>query len=655
MTVISYGSWPSPITAESLVAGASTPVDVRMSGGRTWWLEVRPEEGGRYQIVRLDADGSWHEVLPPGWSARTRVHEYGGGSWWVHGHTVYFTAWSDQRLYRVDLDGEPVAITPSPTQQHALRYADGTSTPDGEWVICVRESHPEPDVPADVVNEVVALRADGTGAPVVLASGRDFYASPRISRDGRQLAFVCWDHPNMPWDDTELWVGHLHDDGGALVLDQAARVAGGPGESVMQPAWGRHGSLFVISDRTDWWNVHRVAGRDALEPMWPVSADVGGPAWVFAESAYAIDDDGTLVLTYGHDGLARVAVVPEDGSPHAHELPYASLEHLGVTDGHVTCIASAYDHEPIVIRFPVAAPTQVEVLRAPRDLGLAPGHIARPEPIAFTTTGGATAHAWFYPPTNDEVDGPDDERPPLIVMSHGGPTAAAHTSFRAGIQFWTTRGFAVVDVDYGGSTGYGRAYRKRLELAWGVVDVDDCCAAARHLADHGRVDPARLAIRGGSAGGFTTLSALALHDLFAAGASMFGVADLGALARDTHKFESRYLDGLVGPWPEAEATYVERSPISHVDGFSAPLIVFQGLEDAVVPPNQSEMIVAALAAKGIPHAYLTFEGEQHGFRQASSIVRSLQAELSFYGAVFGVRPADDLPPLAIEFADRLGR
>jgi dipeptidyl aminopeptidase/acylaminoacyl peptidase len=625
-----------------LTAGAASLQDVRVEGATTWWLESRPEEAGRYQIVRRDPDGTQTDLLPDGFGARTRVHEYGGGSFLVDRGVVYFSNWADQRLYRLEPGGEPVATTPEPPEAHALRYADGVCTPDGAWVICVREAHDGPSA-TQVRNEIVAVRADGSAGfegprePCVLASGRDFVSTPRISRDGRQLAWITWDHPNMPWDDTELWVGHLHDDGeGKLVVDRARRVAGRPGESVMQPAWGRHGSLFVISDRTDWWNVYGVEGPDALAPVHPLTAEVGGPQWVFGESDLAIAVDGTIVFAHRAQGGVHLVVVPDGGEPTTHQLPFVALDHLRLADGRVTAMAGSTDVEPQLIRFPLDRPDAIEVLRPPRDLGLDPAGISPAIPISFPSADGRLAHALYYAPVSATHHGPEGERPPLVVLSHGGPTSAAQAEFYLARQFWTSRGFALVDVDYGGSTGYGRAYRELLNGRWGVVDVEDCCAAASFLAAEGRVDGERLAIRGGSAGGFTTLAALAFRDVFSVGGDYYGVADLSALAADTHKFESRYLDRLVGPWPEAKAVYDERSPIHHVDGFDRPLIVFQGLEDQVVPPNQSEMIVAALQDKGVRTEYHPYEGEQHGFRQAANIIDSLQRELGFYRSVFRI-------------------
>jgi dipeptidyl aminopeptidase/acylaminoacyl peptidase len=635
------------------VEGAASLTDTWEEGSTVWWSELRPTEGGRVQIVRRDPDGSCTDLLPEGFSARNRVHEYGGGAWWVGSGVVYFTNWDDQRLYRLERDGEPLAITPEPPEPHSWRYADGRVTPDGSCIVCVREDHTGN---GEARNEIVGIPVDGSSTPVVLISGRDFVAAPRPSPDGRQLAWIAWDHPNMPWDNTELWIAHMDARHGIISVDGAHWVAGGDDESLTQPEWGRHGILYVISDRSNWWNVYKVEGVDALTPVFEIGAEIGGPAWVFGLSAYGFTKpQGHLVAAWTEHGRARIGRIdPMGGELQAWILPYVSLSSVRIAGQHIVAIAHSTDHEPEVVRLStVGSHAQQEVLRKSRDLGLDPEGISRAEPIAFASAGGRTAHAYFYPPTSATIEAPEDELPPLIVASHGGPTSSASPAFSLGIQYWTSRGFAFVDVDYGGSTGYGREYRSLLNGRWGIVDVEDCCAAAEHLVAKGLVDGNRLAIRGGSAGGFTTLAALAFNDTFKAGANHFGVSDMSALAAETHKFESRYLDNLVGPWPSAKAVYDERSPINHVGGFDVPLITFQGLEDAIVLPNQSERISNALDERNIPHAYLAFEGEQHGFRKSETIKAVLDAELSFYGQVFGFEPVGVNQPVALRHADKL--
>jgi len=660
LPVVPYGAWPSPIDARDLVTGSSQPVEAWAESGVTWWSQTRPDQGGREEIVR--ADGT--DPRPWNWNARTRVHEYGGAAWWVHAGVLFSVDWSDQRLYRIAPGQAPVPITPTPAVPMSRRYADGRVTPDGAFCICVRESHDD----GEVRNEIVALPANpgpDPEEPVVLAAGPDFIAAPRISPDGRRLAWFEWQHPNMPWDTTRLWVGDLVQDGDRIELRNRERIVGRSNESLVQPEWGPDGTLYVVSDRSDWWNVYRVSttvgvgGDLELLPVHPLAVEVGQPAWRFGQSRYQVGADAVW-FTYSSADGAHLVRVGTDGSLRDEVLPFVALASLRLDrttagEGRIVAIGSQATADPVVVEIAIDRPElTVTVLNQAAESGLPPAAVSIPRSIDFPSADGRTAHAQLYRPASAEAQGPDDEKPPLLVAIHGGPTSAAGRAFRLSTQYWTTRGFAVVDVDYGGSTGYGRPYRRLLDDAWGIVDVEDACAAATWLAEQGLVDRDRLAIRGGSAGGFTTLAALATRDVFAAGASHYGVADLGALARDTHKFESRYLDGLVGPWPAAADIYQERSPLSHIDGFDRPLIVLQGDEDAVVPPAQAEAIVAALAAKQVPHAYLLFAGEQHGFRQADNIVRALEAELSFYAKVFGFSPAGSIEPVEIEFAEKLG-
>jgi dipeptidyl aminopeptidase/acylaminoacyl peptidase len=645
------GAWPSIVSAADVVAGASVPTAVCTGGGAVWWSETRPEESGREVVVRRDPDGTVADALPPGWNVRTAVHEYGGGAWWLHDDTLFATRWDDQRLYRVDPAAEPVPITPDPPAPMAWRYADGDVTPDGTWTVCVRERHEGPDVATDVHNEIVAVRTDGFGAPVVLASGRDFVAAPRISRDGRQLAWLTWDHPNMPWDGTELWVGRLEVADGVLHLADARREAGGPTESLVQPEWGRHGALFVCSDASGWWNVHRVDGVDHLEPVVTADAEVSAPMWLFGQRRYLVRRDGTVVAGYARGRDTVLVRVPEDGPGSEQVLAEQSVLRLA-DDGTRLVGVVAFPDRPPEVRVLGAQPDDpAAVLRPGAGRRLPSEWVSVPTQVAFGTQDDATAYAWVYQPVNPDVE-PDGSLPPLLVTVHGGPTAAAAPAFSLDTQFWTSRGFVVADLDYRGSTGYGRAFRDALRLRWGVVDVQDACALAEHLAEQGLVDPHRRVISGGSAGGFTTLLTLFTRDTFAAGASYFGVSDIHGLAEITHKFEARYFDSLVGPWPQAAEVYRERSPVTHAAGCTRPLLVLQGLDDAVVPPAQAEVIVAALTERQVPHAYLAFEGEQHGFRRAENQVASLQAELSFYGQVLGFDPPD-VPRLAIAHAERL--
>jgi dipeptidyl aminopeptidase/acylaminoacyl peptidase len=643
VTTASYGSWPTPFTSASVVADAVRLGELVVDGDHVLWAEGRPAEQGRTQIVRRSPDGTRSDLLPQGMDARTAVHEYGGGGWWARDGVVWFANWADQRLYRLAPGGEPLPLTPEPATPRADRFADGDLAPDGASIVCVRERHQGPSA-EEVVNEIVRLDAHTSSAPEVLVTGSDFVAAPRLSPDGTTLAWLRWNHPSMPWDATELVVREL-DSGAELV------IAGGPGESVLEPRWDTGGALWFVSDRTDWWNLYRyVAGTD-IATVVRTDAEIGVPHWQFGSARYAVLPDGSVVfarLRRGYDGLARRA---PDGAVTDLDTPFSRVTAVRASgDGAVLVVAGTPKQEPGVHRIDLAG-GGIETLRPPRDLGVDAGFISVPEHITFASGDNRMAYALFYPPAHPDRTGPEGELPPLLVEIHGGPTAAASPVFSTAVQYWTSRGFAVVDVNYGGSTGYGRAFREELLGQWGIVDVADCLAAARHLARTGRVDGERLAIRGGSAGGFTVLAALVRDDTpFAAGADHFGVADLEALARDTHKFESRYLDRLVGPYPEAREVYVERSPIHHVDRFSRPLIVLQGSEDKIVPPAQSETIVNALRERKVPVAYLLFDGEQHGFRRAENIRRALDAELSFYAQILGFTlPEDeDIAPVAVE-------
>jgi dipeptidyl aminopeptidase/acylaminoacyl peptidase len=665
-----YGSWSTPLTSELVVRAAAGLGGVTVHGNVVTWSEQRPEEGGRTQLVQRVGDGPAVDLLPEGFNARTAAHEYGGGAWWVAGRTVWFANWADQRLYRLTGKAMPVPVTAEPEVPRGDRWADGTLDAGGRWMLVVREHHPPGGGPAEVVNEVVVLDTTGELAPRGLVSGPDFVSDPRISPDGARVSWLQWSHPDMPWDGSELCVADLRitDVGPALAHPRvvagrpdAAPGGTGDGESVSGPRWAEDGSLWFACDRSDWSNLYRwvppgpggTPADGVVERMVEMDAEIGVPQWVFGQSRYAFLSGGRTVFAYVRDGIEHLAVRLPEGTVTDLAVPYTSFGSVQAEGDRAVFIGASSTAEPAVVAVTIDAAGSAgppDVLRPPRDLGVGVGWFSVPEPISFPTSGGRTAHGLFYAPTNPDVAPPPGEAPPLLVMIHGGPTAAARPMLQLGTQYWTSRGFAVVDVNYGGSVGYGRAYRNQLRGQWGVVDLDDCEAAAHWLGEQGRVNPSRLCIRGGSAGGYTTLAALAFRDTFSAGASHFGVADLEALATETHKFESRYLDGLIGPYPERRDLYVARSPIHHVEGFDRPLIVLQGLEDEVVPPNQAEMIVDALRAKGVPVAYVTFAGEQHGFRQAANIRRALEAELSFYAQVFGFEtPAGEaIEPVEVE-------
>jgi dipeptidyl aminopeptidase/acylaminoacyl peptidase len=654
-SVLPYGSWPSPISVEMAVAGALALREPRLDGDDVYWIEGRPEERGRQVIVRWSEEHGLGDVIPPELNARTMIHEYGGGGYAVHGGRVYFSSFADGRVYRqrVGSGEQPEPVTPS----GPYRFGDLLVDAGRRRLLAVREDHtplaagasghgrrPEPE---DTLIAIDARSADVN----VLASGYDFYSTPRPSPDGRLLAWLSWRHPNMPWDGTELRLADVGPDGW---LAGERTVAGGAEESIVQPEWAPDGSLVFASDRSGWWNLYRLTPAGLIEPgpaipLAPMEAEFAGPQWVFGMSWFGIAPDGTIVAVAHRSGRDELWMIPASGgSAERIEVPDEEIASLQVGRDRVAYLGASPIEPRAVVVLDLSGGMR-RVLRTAADIELDRSCFSRPEPISFPTSDGATAHALYYAPQNAEVEAPAGERPPLVVMSHGGPTSSASGSLDLVTQIFTSRGFAVVDVDYGGSSGYGREYMRRLDGSWGIVDVDDCINAARFLAERGDVDERRMAIRGGSAGGYTTLCALVFHDVFAAGASYFGVGDLEALARDTHKFESRYLDRLVAPYPDGLATYRERSPFHFKERLTRPVIVLQGMDDKVVLPAQAEELVSALRDRQIPHAYLPFEGEGHGFRQAQNIRRALEAEISFYAQVFGFTLADEIEPVKVEF------
>jgi dipeptidyl aminopeptidase/acylaminoacyl peptidase len=627
--VAPHGSWSSPITLD-LVAeeGGVSYGALGVDGNGVYWIETRPQESGRAVLVFRPHGGTPRDVVPAGFNVRTRVHEYGGGAWFHDGGVVYCSNFDDSRLYRIDSPGaEPRPITPEPPEAHALRYADGRVFAGGTLIVCVRESHGE----GEPRNELVVLPADGSSEPRVVATGRDFYAAPRPSPDETCLAWLAWDHPHMPFEGTDLCVGNLAADGSC---SNARRVAGSAEESVFQPEWSSSGDLYFASDRTGWSNLY-VERNGEVHALTQEQADVGYPQWVFDLTRYALLDDGRIACVLTREAVDTINLLdPETGSLEEIDLPYTAFYSPSLrAHGTKLVFPAASPTEPTAVVELDLSSRQTEVLQRSSDLGL-------------------VSHGFFYPPTNPDYDGPDGELPPLSVYVHGGPTAHVQTALDLHIQLFTSRGIAVVALNYGGSTGYGRAYRDRLRHQWGVVDVEDSAAVVRHLADRGDVDSARVEITGGSAGGYTTLLALAIRDEFAAGTSYYGVADLVTFHGETHKFESHYDDYLVGPWPEAEATYRDRSPVNHADSITRPLLLLQGLDDKVVPPPQSEVIVEALRQRGIPHAYIPFAGEGHGFRKAENIKRASEAQLSFLAQLFGFEPADELQPIEVANLER---
>ena len=650
-----YGSWASPLSAEALAAGGIYFGDLRSADGELYWTENVPAAAGAIALFSLKK-GVAAPVTPADANVRTRVHEYGGAPFVVAGDTIYYSQFSDQRLYALKAGGSAAPVTPP-----NYRYADCIAQPgtggiraggagsrgagsEGGAVaalICVREDHTDA---AHVRNTLVRLKLPVADAGEVLFEGTDFVAYPRLSPDGLRLAFISWNHPNMPWDGTELRVAELTPQG----LKAPKLVAGGAAESVLEPQWDRDGSLYFISDRSGFWNLY--AQRDeGVHAVWPRAAEFAGPLWTFGQSNYVLLGDGRAVLRFGERGVDRLAIVDlKGGTARVLDLPYVEFSQLTPIDaGHIAAIAEASSSPLSIVSIDLAT-AKATTLRSAGRSPLPPEAVSVAAAIDFPSARGREAHAFYYPPANPRYRGTPGTLPPLLALVHGGPTGLASPALRLGVQFWTSRGFAVVDVNYGGSSGYGRAYRQALNGNWGVVDAEDVIAAVRFLVATKRADPKRTAISGGSAGGYTVLVALSTSDVFRAGADFFGVSDMTALARDTHKFESRYLDSLIGPLPQSQAIYDSRSPLNHLDGFKVPVIVLQGADDPIVPPNQSERIVGALRARHVPVAYVLYPGESHGFRKPETIINSLQAELSFFGQVFGFKPADQLPPLTIE-------
>ncbi|HKM51172.1 MAG TPA: S9 family peptidase [Candidatus Bathyarchaeia archaeon] len=632
------GFWKSPITANVVSSTSTQLTEVEIDDNTVYWRESRPEEGGRYTIIQLTPDGNRTEITPKPWNARTRTHEYGGGNYLAHKGTIFFSNFADQQIYRK----EPQSSEPHPvTRLNGMRYADGIFDKNRNRIVCVREDHTHNENSPTNTLTVVELGEEEQGERV-LVSGNDFYSSPRISPNGDRIAWLTWNHPNMPWNGTELWVGEFDAEGS---LSNPMRIAGGSSESITQPTWSPDGILHFISDRSEWWNLYRYQDGK-VESLCQLTAEFARPSWVFGMSSYAFESSSRIFCTYALKGTWHLAEL-SSGKLDTINTPYTEFDYVKAVRGRVLFIAGSPTECNTIVEFNPETRT-FKNIRQGSTPKIDPGYLSVPEPIEFPTTHGLTSHAFFYPPRNPDFSIPQGELPPLIVISHGGPTSATRTNLNLTIQFWTSRGLAVLDVNYGGSTGYGRAYRERLYGQWGVVDVDDCVNGALFLAGQARVDRGRLAIRGGSAGGYTTLCALTFRNVFKAGASYYGVSDLELLDKHTHKFESQYNRKLIGPYPERQDLYHDRSPIHFTHQLSCPIILFQGLEDKVVPSEQAELMVTALRARKVPYAYIQFEGEQHGFRKKETIKRALEAELYFYSKIFHFKPADTIEPFTIE-------
>ena len=630
-----YGTWESLITSEMLVGGAVRLGEIVTDGDDVWWAESRPDEGGRTVIVRNGKDQTDKKT-----NVRTLVHEYGGSAWWVSNGTLVYSQYFDQRLYRRDKSGDSIPLTPESETQQSYRYADGRITNNEDWYVCVREIHTSSD--EEPSNEIVAVPLDGSQQIRVLVSGPDFVSSPRVSKEGNQIAWVQWNHPNMPWDDTQLCIASLEE----MVLSNQ-KVTKSKAESFFQPEWDDQGNLHVVSDRNNWWNLFRVdqsTNEIDLTSLTNIEAEIGLPQWVFGQSRYAFVGD-EIWFVYREAGIDKLATLSSNGQFEQIKIDATEIESVTNYQDGIVATVSSWKAESSVM---FINSEEVRPLSKTRDLDIGESWFPVPETFTYQTSGSEKAHALFYSPTNPEYEIHENENPPLIVLAHGGPTGSARRQLQLSIAYWTSRGFGVADVDYRGSTGYGRLYRNSLRNSWGLADVEDCVAVAKHLVAQKKVDKNRLAIKGGSAGGFTVLAALTFHDTFTAGASRYGIADLAILAKDTHKFESRYLDRLVGKWPEDEEIYKQRSPIHHIEQLSTPMVILQGSEDPIVPPNQAHLMAKKLKENDIPHALIEFSDEGHGFRKAPNITKAIESELAFFAQIFNFEPFDDLPKICIE-------
>ena len=636
-TFIPFGSWKSPITTDMIVSRSIKLGEVTFDNEDIFWLESRATEGGRNVLVKRSADGQITDRTPQSLNVRTRVHEYGGGAFLIVEGTIYFVNFKDQRIYKQLPNSDPEPLTP----ENKYRYADFVLDCSNNRLISVCEDHSNPET--EPQNTLVSIDLN-TGEVNTLVSGYDFYSSPRLSHDGSNLAWISWNHPNLPWEGTELWLADLDENGS---LSQPIRIAGGCDESICEPRWSPDGQLYFSSDRMGWWNLYRYTRKRTVVPLFPLNGEFAYPHWVFGLSTYTFISAKTLACTFCQQGQWHLATLDtEKKQLTLLEIPYTNITSIQAKD-HQIVLTGEGPTKPTAIVHLNLKTGETTIIKQSNDLDIDAGYLSTPEMIAFPTENDLTSYGWYYPPNNKDYITSKKGLPPLLVKSHGGPTACASPSFNLRIQYWTSRGFGYFDVNYGGSTGFGREYRRRLNGKWGIVDVDDCVNGAKYLVEQGLVDGDRLAISGGSAGGYTALAALTFRDTFQAGASYYGVSDLEALAKDTHKFESRYLDRLIGKYPEEKAIYQERSPVYCAEALNCPVIFFQGLEDKVVPPSQSQMMVDAIKKKGLPVAYLPFEEEQHGFRRAENIKRALDGEFYFYSRIFGFEPAEKLQPIEI--------
>ena len=639
--VAPYGAWESHITTELIVSESISLGDVLLSDGNVFWQEMRPLEGGRYTIMHQSEDGTKHEILPKSYNARTRVHEYGGGAFLVDKCEVYFSNFSDQQIYKTTLTGTEASQV---TYDSTFRFADGVIDSQNHRIIYVAEKH---DGKTEPVNCLVSVNLTNAGEINTIASGADFYSSPVISPNGENLAWIQWNHPNMPWDSTELHIADLEENG----IRNSRKILG-QGESICHPLWSPQGVLHYVSDISGWWNIYKYE-NGMSHNLTPYDAEFTQAQWGLGVRFYDFIDDGQILCSYNTLGFWKIGLLDTitlklsdvDIIPDMTEINRSGLK---ANKGKGLLAAGSADTSHTLYLYQLDSIQKLIKVQESTQNKIESTHFSKPQPVKYMTSDEQECHAFYYPPTNINYEAPKSTKPPLIILSHGGPTGATSTTLNLSIQYWTNRGFAILDVNYRGSTGYGTKYRKALNGNWGVSDVDDCVSGGKYLVSEGLADPGKIAIKGGSAGGFTTLACLAFTDFFKAGASYYGVSDLTALAEETHKFESRYLDSMVGKYPEEIQKYIERSPINHTDNLSCPVILFQGLEDKIVLPNQSQKMYSSLKSKGIPVSYLEFEGEQHGFRKSENIQRTLAAELYFYSQIFEFDPFEPIEPINIE-------
>jgi len=618
-----YGTWKSPVSSQLITADSVTLDELQLHSSGTYWLERRPAEQGRCVIVQHN-NGINTDLFDSPYSARSRCNEYGGGVYCIGNNGLYFVNDSDQNIYFCSSSSSPIAIT-----NDDCSYADLQFDEQFQRIICVQQDN-NPDFHEEQ-NSLIAIDLQSYSIST-LHSGNDFYASPRLNHCGKQLSWLCWNHPDMPWDKTTLYLSGI-DSKHQLHNTKIIQHPESDNTSFFQPQWSPNDQLYFVSDLSGWWNLYRYH-NNLIETVSHEQLEFGLPQWVFAQSSYAFTNNSTILCAPIDDGIASLVLLDtKTGSLKTINEKWNNFSSIQAMGDHYGFIAASAQSFPEVISLQC---DQALTLQRSCQTQLDAGYYSYAQTVHFDTRHNDRAFAIYYAPTNKDYPVPLDEKPPLIVLCHGGPTAMADPSLDMRKQYWTSRGFALLDVNYSGSTGFGRAYRERLNGKWGLRDAEDCCDAAQHLVDMGLADAQRLIIKGGSAGGYTVLCALTFHQTFSAGASYYGIGDLESLMIETHKFESHYLDRLVGSYPENKNEYQKRSPINYVEQLSCPVIFFQGTEDKVVPKEQAEKMFTALKNKGIPVAYMPFEGEQHGFRKAETIQQALDSEYTFYSKVFNM-------------------